>query len=145
MTHLKNYGFLGIGAFGGNITRQFEEAGYLCIVANSSAEDLKQILNAKNKIHFNGGSGCHKNRKKAKELLKTNLETLINEVKAKMPEITNLFIFAPLRVARVQGCLPHVPRFLKTNLESISALSQFFQVNPSNSKHMPTQSNYFKK
>ncbi|MDE7309326.1 MAG: hypothetical protein K2N61_11830 [Lachnospiraceae bacterium] len=39
----KQYGFLGIGQFGGNITRKFEEAGYPCIAANSSQEDLDTL------------------------------------------------------------------------------------------------------
>ena len=49
---MKNYGFLGIGAFGGNATRAFEAAGYPCIVANSSTEDLQQLRDANNKLHF---------------------------------------------------------------------------------------------
>ena len=76
----KHYGFLGLGAFGGNVTRQFETAGYPCIVANSSQEDLRQVKDAKNKIHFSGGSGCHKDRRKSKELLKNNVDMLVNEV-----------------------------------------------------------------
>lgn len=71
------YGFLGIGQFGGNLTRKFEEAGYSCVVANSSVEDLA-TRNAKNKLHFRNGQGCHKNRKKSKELLKENLFGISN-------------------------------------------------------------------
>ena len=47
---VKSYGFLGIGAFGGNATRAFETAGYPCIAANSSTEDLQQLKNANNKV-----------------------------------------------------------------------------------------------
>ncbi|GFI16239.1 hypothetical protein IMSAGC009_01403 [Lachnospiraceae bacterium] len=50
------YGFLGIGQFGGNITRKFEDTGYSCVVANSSLEDLA-TRNAKNKLHFRNGQG----------------------------------------------------------------------------------------
>ena len=75
---MKNYGFLGLGAFGGNATRLFELAGYPCIAANSSTEDLRQLKDAKNTMHFIGGSGCHKDRKKSKVLLKDNIETLVS-------------------------------------------------------------------
>ena len=37
--YIKFYGFLAIGQFGGNLTKNFEEAGYPCVVANSSVED----------------------------------------------------------------------------------------------------------
>ena len=58
------YGFLGIGQFGGNIARKFAEAGYLCIVANSSQEDLDTIANVENIFHFQNGKGCHKDSDK---------------------------------------------------------------------------------
>ena len=39
--YMKSYGFLGIGQFGSNVTKKFENIGYPCVVANSSTEDLK--------------------------------------------------------------------------------------------------------
>lgn len=51
----KQYGFLEIGQFGGNITRKFEEAGYPCIAANSSQEDLDILAGAAHKLHFENG------------------------------------------------------------------------------------------
>ena len=113
---MKSYGFLGIGAFGGNATRPFESAGYPCIVANSSTEDLKQLKNAANKLHFNGGNGCHKDRKKSKGLLKENVEALISEVKAKMPEITTLFIFASSAGGTGSGMLAASAKVLRNAL-----------------------------
>jgi len=113
---MKNYGFLGIGAFGGNATRPFESAGYPCIAANSSSEDLRQLKNANNKIHFIGGSGCHKDRKKSKALLKDNIEALISEVRAKMPEITTLFIFASSAGGTGSGMLAATAKILKNAL-----------------------------
>jgi len=114
---MNSYGFLGIGAFGGNITRLFEDAGFPCIAANSSTEDLRQITNAKNKLHFKGGSGCHKDRKKAKALLKNNMEILVNEVKAKMPEITTLFISGSAAGGTGSGMLAACARILKNELD----------------------------
>jgi hypothetical protein len=114
--YTKYYGFLGIGAFGGNATRAFESAGYPCIVANSSAEDLHQLKNAKNKIHFIGGSGCHKDRKKSKTLLRENVDALVNEVKAKMPEITTLFILASSAGGTGSGMLAASVKVLKNAL-----------------------------
>ena len=113
---MKSYGFLGIGAFGGNATRPFEAAGYPCVVANSSTEDLQQLKDANNKLHFIGGSGCHKDRRKSKVLLKENIDALIGEVRAKMPEITTLFIFASSAGGTGSGMLAATAKILKNAL-----------------------------
>lgn len=113
--YIKFYGFLAIGQFGGNLTRNFEEAGYPCVVANSSVEDLA-TRNAKNKLHFRNGQGCHKNRKKSKELLKENLEALIDEVRSKMPAITTLFICASSAGGTGSGMLAAVAKILRKQL-----------------------------
>lgn len=109
------YGFLGIGQFGMNVTKKFEEAGYPCVVANSSVEDLA-TRNAKNKFHFRNGQGCHKNRKKSKTLLKENLEALIDEVRSKMPAITTLFICASSAGGTGSGMLAAVAKILSKQL-----------------------------
>lgn len=109
------YGFLGIGQFGGNVTKKFEEAGYPCVVANSSVEDLA-TRDAKNKLHFRNGQGCHKNRKKSKALLKENLEMLIDEVRSKMPAITTLFICASSAGGTGSGMLAAVAKILSKQL-----------------------------
>lgn len=114
--YLKFYGFLGIGQFGGNLIRKFEEAGYPCVVANSSVEDLA-TMNVKNKFHFRNGHGCHKNRKKSKELLKDNMEALIDEVRVKMPAITTLFICASSAGGTGSGMLAAVAKILSKQLE----------------------------
>jgi len=113
--HIQFYGFLGIGQFGGNVTKKFEEAGYPCVAANSSIEDLA-TRNAKNKFHFRNGQGCHKDRKKSKELLKENLELLIDEVRAKMPAITTLFICASSAGGTGSGMLAAVAKILSNQL-----------------------------
>lgn len=113
--YINFYGFLGIGQFGGNVTKKFEEAGYPCIVANSSLEDLA-TRNAKNKLHFRNGQGCHKNRKKSKALLKENLELLIDEVRSKMPAITTLFICASSAGGTGSGMLAAVAKILSKQL-----------------------------
>lgn len=120
--YVKFYGFLGIGQFGGNVTKGFEEAGYPCVVANSSVEDLA-TRNAKNKLHFRNGQGCHKNRKKSKALLKENLEILIDEVRSKMPSITTLFICASSAGGTGSGMLAAVAKILNAVY-----LSGFFQI-----------------
>ena len=113
---MKSYGFLGLGAFGGNATRPFESAGYPCIAANSSFEDLRQLKDANNKLHFIGGVGCHKDRKKSKALLKDNIEMLISEVRAKMPGITTLFIFASSAGGTGSGMLAASAKILRNAL-----------------------------
>lgn len=114
--YIKFYGFLGIGQFGGNVTKKFEEAGYPCVIANSSLEDLS-TRNAKNKLHFRNGQGCHKNRKKSKALLKENIELLIDEVRSKMPAITTLFICASSAGGTGSGMLAAVAKILSKQLE----------------------------
>lgn len=114
--YIEYYGFLGIGQCGGNITKKFEEAGYPCVIANSSLEDLS-TRNAKNKLHFKNGQGCHKNRKKAKVLLKENLEILIDEVRSKMPTIKTLFICASSSGGTGSGMLAAVTKILSKQLE----------------------------
>lgn len=113
--YIKFYGFLGIGQFGGNVTRKFEEVGYPCVIANSSVEDLA-TRNAKNKLHFRNGQGCHKNRKKSKALLKENLELLIDEVRSKMPAITTLFVCASSAGGTGSGMLAAVAKILSKQL-----------------------------
>lgn len=113
--HIQFYGFLGIGQFGGNVTKKFEEAGYPCVAANSSVEDLA-TRGAKNKFHFRNGQGCHKDRKKSKALLKENLELLIDEVRAKMPAITTLFICASSAGGTGSGMLAAVAKILSNQL-----------------------------
>ena len=113
--YIQFYGFLGIGQFGGNATKKFEEAGYPCVIANSSVEDLA-TRNAKNKLHFRNGQGCHKNRKKSKQLLKENLEILIDEVRSKMPAITTLFICASSAGGTGSGMLAAVAKILSKQL-----------------------------
>ena len=111
----KYYGFLGIGQFGGNVTKRFEEANYPCVIANSSLEDLA-TRNAKNKLHFKNGQGCHKNRKKSKALLKENIEILIDEVRSKMPTIKTLFICASSAGGTGSGMLAAVAKILSRKL-----------------------------
>lgn len=113
--YISFYGFLGIGQFGGNITKKFEEAGYPCVVANSSVEDLS-TRNAKNKLHFRNGQGCHKDRGKSKALLKENLEILIDEVRAKMPATTTIFICASSAGGTGSGMLAAVAKILANQL-----------------------------
>lgn len=114
--YMQYYGFLGIGQFGGNLLKKFEEEEFLCVIANSSVEDLA-TRNAKNKLHFRNGTGCHKNRKKSKKLLKENLEILIDEVRSKMPAITTLFICASAAGGTGSGMLAAVSKILSKQLD----------------------------
>lgn len=113
--YLSLYGFLSLGQAGGNLTKRFEEEGFPCVVANSSIEDLA-TRNAKNKLHFRNGTGCHKNRKMSKALLKDNLELLIDEVRAKMPSITTLFICASAAGGTGSGMLAATSKILSKQL-----------------------------
>ncbi len=113
--YMQFYGFLGIGQFGGNLLKKFEEE-FPCVIANSSVEDLA-TRNAKNKLHFRNGTGCHKNRKKSKKLLKENLEILIDEVRSKMPAITTLFICASAAGGTGSGMLAAVSKILSKQLD----------------------------
>ena len=50
-------------------------------------------------------------------MLKSNVDTLVNEVKAKMPEITNLFIFASAAGGTGSGMLAATAKILKNALD----------------------------
>ena len=111
------YGFLGIGQFGGNIARKFAEAGYPCIVANSSQEDLDTIANVENIFHFQNGKGCHKDRKLSKQLLKDNLDMLLAELSAVMPEITTLFLCASAAGGTGSGMFPALAEIISKEIK----------------------------
>ncbi len=66
---------------------------------------------------FRNGTGCHKNRKKSKKLLKENLEILIDEVRSKMPAITTLFICASAAGGTGSGMLAAVSKILSKQLD----------------------------
>lgn len=136
--YLKMYGFLGIGQFGGNITRKFEEAGYPCVVANSSQEDLQTVKNAKNKFHFKNGSGCHKNRKKSKQLLQQNLDALLNEIKSKMPGVSTIFICASSAGGTGSGMLAAVAKIVSQILHITVCI---VTVLPSNAENFQSYAN----
>lgn len=109
------YGFLGIGQFGGNITKKFEAAGCPCLIANSSVEDLS-TRDAKNKLHFKGGEGCHKDRKKSKQLLQDNLDVFIDEVRSKLSQCTTIFVCASAAGGTGSGMLAAVAKILSSQL-----------------------------
>ena len=109
------YGFIGIGQFGGNVTKKFEEEGYPCVVFNSSEEDLA-TRNARNKFHFRNGQGCHKDRKKSKKLLKENLKAAVDEVRAKMPAVTTIFVCASAAGGTGSGMLAAMAKILSEQL-----------------------------
>lgn len=91
-------GFLGIGAYGGNQVLPFYKAGYPSLFINTAHSDLDSLkdVDETHKFHLSGGEGCNKDRKKSKNLIKKNLDAIINEIKEKMPGIEYLFVVGSL-------------------------------------------------
>ena len=77
-------GFISIGQAGGNIGRLFEQNGYSVIYLNTSKEDLNTLSNVKYKYHIQGGEGCNKNRKKAKQLVIADFDNISKHIYEKL-------------------------------------------------------------
>ena len=88
----KNIGFIGIGQGGGNIAYLFEEAGYSVLCMNTSIEDLA-TLKAKHKYHIKSGEGCHKDRYKAKNLIKNDFTEILKKIEQTLEEEYVFVIF----------------------------------------------------
>jgi hypothetical protein len=84
-------GFICVGQAGGNIGQIFEKHEYTCLFINSSQEDL-DTLDVKFKYHFDGATGCNKDRSKGIELVKKNLDEVLKEFESKLLDKRLIFL-----------------------------------------------------
>ena len=101
----KNIGFIPVGQGGGNIGYLFEEAGYNALYLNTSEEDLATLSKAKHKHHIKGGEGCHKDRDKAKILIKNDFKEIMKKVEQTLEE-EYLFVIFTTGGGTGSGCSP---------------------------------------
>ena len=73
-------GFITIGQAGHNIGSVFEAAGFDVLHINTAETDLATLENSKYKHHIKNGEGCNKNRDKAKQLLKDDLDSTLAKI-----------------------------------------------------------------
>lgn len=86
--------FLAVGQAAGNIGRLLEQKEYSVIYVNTSQEDLDTLEKAKFKYHIPKGEGCHKDRRKAKQLIIEDFDNIAAEMEAKMKADMLFVIFA---------------------------------------------------
>ncbi|MEI2465013.1 cell division protein FtsZ [Niallia taxi] len=77
------FGFIGLGAAGGNIADEAAKNGYDAIAINYSKSDLDSLtyINHEMRHYCVGSEGVGKERETARELLKNNYESVIDFVK----------------------------------------------------------------
>ncbi len=86
--------FVAIGQAGGNIGQLFEERGFSVLYLNTSEEDLLTLEDAKFKYHITGGEGCNKDRRKAKQLVIDDYDSIATEMDAKIKADIIFVVFA---------------------------------------------------
>jgi cell division GTPase FtsZ len=86
--------FVAIGQAGGNIGQLFEERGFSVLYLNTSEEDLSTLEDAKFKYHITGGEGCNKDRRKAKQLVIDDYDSIATEMDAKIKADIIFVVFA---------------------------------------------------
>ena len=82
--------FVAIGQAGGNIGQLFEERGFSVLYLNTSEEDLLTLEDAKFKYHITGGEGCNKDRRKAKQLVIDDYDSIATEMDAKINHLRGI-------------------------------------------------------
>lgn len=90
----KKISFVAVGQAAGNIGRIFEQKGYAVIYVNTSQEDLDTLEKAKFKYHIPQGEGCNKDRKKAKQLVIDDFDSIAGEIESKVKSEMVFVIFA---------------------------------------------------
>lgn len=86
--------FVAIGQAGGNIGQLFEEREFSVLYLNTSEEDLSTLEDAKFKYHITGGEGCNKDRRKAKQLVIDDYDSIATEMDAKIKADIIFVVFA---------------------------------------------------
>lgn len=86
--------FVAVGQAGGNIGQLFEQKGYSVLYINTSKEDLATLDSAKFKYHIPNGEGCNKDRRKAKQLVIDDFDSIASEIDGKLQAELTFVIFA---------------------------------------------------
>lgn len=110
----KGYGFLALGAYGGNQCLPFHKKGYPVLFVNTALEDLESLKEVPDsyKYHIMGGLGCNKDRKKSKRIFRENIDSIVNEIKDRLQGIHTLFIVGSSGGGTSSGVIPSMKRIL---------------------------------
>lgn len=87
-------GFVAVGQAGGNLGQLFEEQGYSVLYINTSQEDLSTLEGARYRYHIPEGEGCHKDRRKAKQLVIDDYDQIAAEIESKLQAEMLFVLFA---------------------------------------------------
>jgi Cell division GTPase len=117
--NIKEYGFLALGAYGGNQCLPFYKKGYPVLFVNTATVDLESLTDVQgvHKYHIAGGQGCNKDRNKSKQIFRDNIDNIVNEVKDKLQGIKVLFIVGSAGGGTSSGVLPSMKRIMANELD----------------------------
>jgi cell division GTPase FtsZ len=89
----EQFGIIGLGACGGNITNLFESKGYSTVYVNSSIEDLNSIKGV-HKLHITGAEGAAKDRKKVLQLAMESFGDIVQKIESIITQKYIVVIFS---------------------------------------------------
>ena len=89
----EQFGILGLGQCGGNITSLFEQKQYTTVYLNTSKEDLNAIKGV-HKIHIEGADGAAKDRRKVLQLATESFQNIIEKINSILTQKYILVVFS---------------------------------------------------
>lgn len=112
-------GFLFLGQYGSTQAELFHKTKYPILAMNTATSDLDSATEIEDdcKYHIQGGEGCNKDRKKSKELLRKDMDNIINVVKEKFGNVEYIVIFGSTGGGSASGQLPSMKRILINELD----------------------------
>lgn len=146
------YGFVGLGAAGGNIADEMAAKGYPTVAINFSSSDLDGLEHVNDKLKLLGSEGVGKQRERAMMLMGDNWESTIEFINQKLskPSVEIIFVLfstaggtgsglAPICLEIMLGSmtdktivacpiLPDVTEFAANQTNTQEALSQLSQL-----------------
>ena len=89
----EQFGILGLGQCGGNISSLFEQKQYTTVYLNTSKEDLNAIKGV-HKIHIDGADGAAKDRRKVLQLATESFQSIIEKINSILTQKYILVLFS---------------------------------------------------
>ncbi|MCA1025694.1 cell division protein FtsZ [Cytobacillus kochii] len=112
------YGFIGLGAAGGNLVDEMAKKGYPSIAINFSSSDLDSLESVTDKLKLVGSEGVGKQRERAMALMQDNWESTIEFVKQKLskPSVDVIFVCFSTAGGTGSGLAPICIELLKGSI-----------------------------
>ena len=89
----EQFGILGLGQCGGNITSLFEQKQYTSVYLNTSQEDLDAIKGI-HKIHIDGADGAAKDRRMVLRLATESFQSIIEKINSILTQKYILVVYS---------------------------------------------------